>query len=165
MIMAVLAPFGGAASLGYFFQPVMAAAGKTQMISLYTLSTLLTNLIVALAAAPFGVVAVALGFTLRAHAGVPFGLLLLQRAIGIPPLEVLKRLAPAFSAATVMALILIAVRQFALAEFSPLSRLCLLVALGAALYAGQLCLLHRRYLRSVWSDLAPSIAALPSRRK
>jgi PST family polysaccharide transporter len=154
-IMSVLALLGGANTLNNFSVPALTAVGKTRLVFITNLVSLVTSVVIALVVVRFGVVAVAIGFTVRAYLTVPFVLWMLRRGISLEPSRALLGLFPPFAAATVMALLLLLIERLWLTQLDAFWRLAIVVPLGAAFYACALFLFGRGFLRELKHELAP----------
>src|SRR3546814_4765041 len=82
-IMIALALVAGPATLNYFQGPALFAAGRSGLAFWATLTGFLGNLIVAVISVGYGAIAVAAGFTLRAHITIPFSLRFVSNGIGV----------------------------------------------------------------------------------
>jgi len=69
---------------------------------------------------------------------------LLKRAVGLPPSRVLRDTFPSFFCATVMLLIVLAVRVYVLTDYSRLLSIIILVPLGAIVYVSTFVVLFPR---------------------
>ncbi len=91
-------------TLLYFMAPVQVAVGRTGTFAWFSVFHLGLAAAATVAFAPFGIVAVGVGLTLRAWILMPVILFLLKRDAGIRPMAVLFAMAPSFAGAVVAAL-------------------------------------------------------------
>jgi len=158
-IMAALALVVTPATLLYFTWPALTALGRTRIILVSQLATVVLNAIAALATVSFGVVAVAAGETARAHITAPFALSVLQRGVGLPIAQSLRSIIEPGIAAGLMAATVVAARLYVLEDLSPLPRLAICVVLGAVVYACLLLTVARQYTAEIILELTPHLSA------
>src|SRR3546814_9438971 len=101
--MIALALVAGPATLNYFQGPALFAAGRSGLAFWATLTGFLGNLIVAVISVGYGAIAVAAGFTLRAHITTPFSLRFVSKGIGVTPGRALLNILPPYLCALLMA--------------------------------------------------------------
>jgi O-antigen/teichoic acid export membrane protein len=163
----IVVPF----SLNYFAGPGLAVLGRSgTLASIAALQATLT-IILTLAAAPFGLTAIAGAYVLRAYLTLPVQMWAFKRYSGLGYRAVLGAIAPALSMALVMAGVLLALDQIAGARFH--SRgvyLLVMVAIGAGVYAASMLLFARRFVVEQIRDLkgllpgtAAKVTARPDR--
>lgn len=162
-VMAMLALFGGAGTLNYFSGSALAAVGRSSLMFWASVLSLVFLTITTLITLPYGVSAVALGFTARAYVVLPFLLLLLKKGLELDPWTAVKGIMPPFTAAVIMALLLLALRAELLEGLHPLPRMCIMVAVGAAIYPLALFAVSRRYVRDMHGEISPIIVRLTKR--
>jgi PST family polysaccharide transporter len=154
-ILSMLALVGGVASVSYFVQPLLATTGHAHIGAIRSFQLLIVNIVVCMFAAPFGAEVLAMAFAARAYVGVIPTLLLLKRAVGLPPSKVLRDTLPSVLCATVMLLIVLAVRVYVLTDYSRLLSIIILVPLGAIVYVSTFVVLFRTVLWEIWHDVEP----------
>jgi PST family polysaccharide transporter len=115
-VMSLLALVVGAATLRYFVAPALIAVGRAGDVLRANLLMVAANGLAALVTAPFGVAAVAGGQTVAGYLSLPSAMALLRRAVGVKAPEVLQGIAAPMLAAAAMAILLVAVREFWLAD-------------------------------------------------
>jgi PST family polysaccharide transporter len=154
-VLSMLALVGGVASISYFVQPLLATTDQARIGAIRSFQLLIVNIVVCVIAAPFGVAVLAIAFTVRAYVGIIPTLLLLKRAVALPPGKVLWDAFPSFLCATIMLLSVLAVRVYMLTDYSRIVCLLLLVPFGAIVYAATFVLFFRPFLREIWRDVEP----------
>lgn len=159
-VMSMLSLAGGAAVLLNFVQPALAAVHKTRLAFWNSLGILIANVAVALATVQWGVVAVALGFSVRAYISAPWALGLLKRGLGLTYREVLSGVMPPFLASLGMGAVLLAVRLWGLGDMHVVPKFCISVALGAVLYGLFMGTFFRSSLLEIKAELAPVFSGL-----
>lgn len=159
-VLSTLALIGGAATLSYFVQPLLAAAGKAHLASARSLLTLVSNSIVCLATAPFGIVPMATAFMIRAYVGIIPTVYLLKSSLGLDPKVALKGLMPSFLSAAAMALVLLGFNFYFGESFNPIQRILMMVPLGAAVYVIFLLIFFRNFVRKNLKELNEIRASL-----
>jgi len=153
--LSMLALVGGIASVSYFVQPLLATTGHAHIGAIRSFQLLIVNILVCVSTAPFGANALAMGFAARAYVGAIPTLLLLKRAVGLPPGNVLRDVFPSFLCAAVMLLAILAVRFYVLTDYSRVICIVILVPLGAVIYASTFVVLFRSFLWEIWHDVEP----------
>jgi O-antigen/teichoic acid export membrane protein len=156
-ILTALALVVAPATLLYFAPPALAALGRTQLVLLSGLATFVTNAIAALVTVSFGVVAVAVGQTARAHVTAPIALHMLRKGVGLPVFGALRSIVEPGVASLLMAAVVALVRLHVLEDLSPLARLAICVILGATVYAGLLLAIFRAYVVEVMLEIIPTL--------
>jgi PST family polysaccharide transporter len=156
-VMAMLALVVVPTTLLYFAPPALAALGKTRLVLLSGLTTLVLNAIAALAMVSFGVVAVAAGQAARAHITAPVALGMLRKGIGLPIGRSIRGIIEPAIAAGLMGATVMAARLYVLDDLSPFSRLGISVVLGAVVYVCLLLTVARRYTAETMLELTPHL--------
>lgn len=162
-VMAALALVVAPATLLHFTPPALAALGRTRLILVSSLASLVLNTITALATVSFGVVAVAAGQSARAHVTAPFALAMLRRGVGLPIHRSLRSIVEPGIAAALMGATVVATRLYILDDLSPFLRLIICVPLGVVVYACLLLTVARRYTADTMLELAPHLPAAARR--
>lgn len=145
----------GVQVINYFFTPSLAATGNTKGPVYYFSSALIGNVLLGLLAAPFGLMAVVLSQTLRGYLGLPISLAILKKELNLRPRELLSEVYPSFIASLFMGAVLILLREFALQNWTPLSRLIVLIPVGVVLFLGAMIIFGRSSLRKNFAELKP----------
>lgn len=151
-IMAIIALAGPVQSLSYFNNTMLLAHGRSWLALRWTAFKAVTNLATFLVTVHFGVLAVAVGFTVRTWVLLPIGLWLVRRSCEVRFIEQLRVfLVPAAGAAAMVVVVLVAE---AVIEGS-WSYLALGVTGGAALaaFCAMLAVLRREMLRELFGAL------------
>ena len=162
-VMSMLALSGGIASVTYFVQPLLAVAGQSRWGAIISFQGLVLNILVCLITAPFGMAALAIGFAVRGYVGVISMLLFLRRAVGLPPRNVLSDIFPSFFCAAVMLLVILAVRFYALTDYSRTLCLLILVPLGVVVYTSMLVVFFRTFVREIGREVEPLLGPVLQR--
>lgn len=163
-VMIALCLFAGPATLNYFQNPALSAAGRSDLSFWATLSGFVGNLLSALITIPFGVIWVAAGQTARAHLTLPINLHFVRRGIGVPWQDALGNIAAPYLCAAAMFAGVTLLRIEALSAFATTSRLALCVVAGGVLYVGFLLVFARGFLRANWAELRPLLPSAVRRR-
>src|SRR3546814_21003298 len=101
--MSALALVAGPATLNYFQGPALVAAGRSGLAFWATLTGFPGNLIVAVISVGYGAIAVAAGFTLRAHITPPLNLRFVTIGNGLTPGRALLNILQTYLCALLMA--------------------------------------------------------------
>ncbi len=153
LVMAISGLVVGPSVIMYFFTPALASAGRSGLSFRHFFVALFVNFGVAIAAIPFGLIAIASGKTIESHLTLPYGLSLLRKGIGLRIGAILGAVGPAYIASLVMAAVLIALSLYTLQPLSPFYRLAVMVPLGGIIYFGILGIFARSYLVSNLEEL------------
>jgi PST family polysaccharide transporter len=156
-IMAILALVVVPSTLLHFAPPALTALGRTRLVLVSSIATLVMNAIAALATVSFGVVAVAAGQAARAHVTAPFALGMLRKGVGLPIGRSLRSIVEPAIAAGLMAAIVVAARLFVFENLSPFPRLMICVGIGAIAYFILLLTVARRYAAETVLELTPHL--------
>jgi PST family polysaccharide transporter len=154
-VLVALSLIVGPTTLGYFEGASIAASGRSDLTFYASLFASIGNIAAAAAAVTFGPIAVAAALTLRAHLTTPFSLRLVQRAIGVRPMQAILGILPPYLAAMGMAAGVTAVRWFVMPDATALLRLAVCLPLGGVLYLALLPLFGRQFVRTAREELAP----------
>jgi len=122
-------------ALNSFTSPVLTALGRGATLRSFALGQLISVAVFALAAAPYGLVAVVWSFVVRAYLALPFQLWMLRSASGLKPQDALGAIAKPLLASLIMG----ACVWWLMEALQPLLRhrlltLVLCVAAGMAIY-------------------------------
>ena len=141
-------------SLNYFAGPALAVLGRSGTLARLAALQVALTILLTLAAAPFGLTAIAAAYVLRAYLTLPVQMWAFNRYSGLRYRAVLDAIAPALSMALIMAGALLALDQIAGARF-PNRGVYLLVkiATGAGVYAASMLLFARRFVFEQIRDL------------
>ena len=135
-VMQILAFAGLLQAAFYFNRPAIMAAGKPAWVLKLAFLNAVTNILLVLLVVRWGIIAVAVAFTLRGYGFAPVLLWMTRRAIHMEPAAVLRQyLAPA-TASLVMVLVVLGARLLLAGSMGPRPLLVLCVLLGAVVYTG-----------------------------
>ena len=162
LIMAISGLVVGPSVIMYFFTPALASAGRSGLSFRHFFVALFVNLGVAVAAIPFGLIAIASGKTIESHLTLPYGLSLLRKGIGLRIVTILGAVGPAYVASLVMGAVLVALSLFVLQPLPPFYRLAVMVPMGGLLYFVLLAIFARSYLLSNLEELRSILKARPA---
>jgi O-antigen/teichoic acid export membrane protein len=151
-------------AISSFTSPMLIALGRGATLRTYALAQLISTVAVTLAAAPFGLIAVAWANVGRSYLALPFQLWMLRRASGLKPQEALAAIVPPLLASLIMgagvwALMLALRPHFAIV----LVPIVICVAAGMALYAILICAVSRD-ARMIARQQLKAFRALRARR-
>jgi O-antigen/teichoic acid export membrane protein len=149
-IMAILAVTGFLQSLGYYNHSVMLANGKPHWQTNLTLLYAVTNVIAFVVVAPFGLVAVAMAFTIRMVVLYPISIGCAVRLLPIGWWSYGKVVLPSILCAALMSVCVMVTKQ-QLAFLPEWQRIALLVPLGAVVYCGSVAALARAEMMRVFA--------------
>ena len=171
-IMSIICIGAAPAVLGYMTFSALTALGRNRHVFWINVASVASSLAVAAIAAPFGLLAIALGLAIRAYVAGAANMLVLRRAVGVDLVELARALLPPFVSAAVMSITVLIVERNALAGSATWFRLLVAVAVGGVLYPALLWIFWTRYLgdaldevRAMFPGLAKPLAFLPTRRE
>jgi O-antigen/teichoic acid export membrane protein len=143
-----------------FAAPALATLGRYAILARLSTLQLVLTIVMSIAAAPYGIVAVAGAYVARAYLILPFQLWAFKRYSGLGYGEVLRSVAPAFGTSILMAAA-IAGLDAAAGEALRARHLYLVTAIpaGALVYLGGLWLLAPSFVREQLRDLRGLLAA------
>jgi O-antigen/teichoic acid export membrane protein len=143
-----------------FAAPALATLGRYGTLARFSTLQLVLTVVLSIAAAPYGLVAVAGAYVARAYLMLPFQMWAFRRYSGLASGEVLRSVAPAFAASVGMAGA-IAGLDATVGDALRARHLYLIgaILLGALVYAGGLWLLARRFVVEQLRDLKGLMAA------
>ncbi|PTQ11885.1 lipopolysaccharide biosynthesis protein [Sphingomonas oleivorans] len=144
-VMQALSLFGALQALGLFNQAVALAMDKPQWQTALTLLYAIVNVLTFFTAAQYGVIAVAIAFTLRAYLLYPLSVLMVVKLTPVRWIDYLKAVGIPAGGAFAMAAITLLVRQ-QLDGLAPLPMMIATVIVGAASYAMLMLLFGRSRL-------------------
>jgi PST family polysaccharide transporter len=132
-------------SVQWFNGTVMVASGRPGWRLLLQLANTFGSILAFFLTYPFGITAVAAGFTIRAYLSFPLGLLFLRRLLPVRLGEYYRKLAPAFAAGLAGASVALVV-GYVLGDLNLVFRSVIGTLLGFACYAGLLYLFAPRLI-------------------
>jgi O-antigen/teichoic acid export membrane protein len=147
-------------TLNRFAAPALATLGRYATLARLSSLQLVLTVVMSIAAARYGLVAVAMAYVARAYLMLPFQLRALQRHSGLGYGEVLRSVAPAFGVSTLMAAA-VAGLDMAAGDALRARHLYLVTAIltGVLVYLGGLWLLAHRFVMEQIRDLSGLMAA------
>lgn len=140
--MQVLGMVGAALSISIYTAPLLTAIGKPHWLLRYTLLQSVLSVLLSSIASHWGIVAVAVGYVMRAYVELPITLWLVRKAIGIEPVRVMRLLFAPVAASFAMAVAVSGLRHVA-GALPPTLMFALIVVLGAACYVSVMLLVAR----------------------
>lgn len=141
-------------TLNYFAGPALAALGRTATLARIAGLQVALTLALSLAAAPFGLTAIAAAYVLRAYLTLPVQMRAFKRYSGLGYGAVLGAIAPALSIALVMGGVLLALDYLIGGRFHSRGLyLAFMTCTGAAVYAASLLLFARKFVLQQITDL------------
>jgi O-antigen/teichoic acid export membrane protein len=154
-VMLALALSVGPTTLTYFQGPALSASGRTGLTFWATLTGFIGNVIAALITVSFGPIAVAIGYTVRAHITTPLGLRFVEKGIGVRPMQAIRNITPPYLCGAAMAICVTLMRLYLVDHWSTPLRLVACVAAGGVLYVAFMLLFARRFVATGLADLLP----------
>ena len=147
-------------TLNRFAAPALVTLGRYTTLARFSSLQLILTVVMSLAAAPYGLVAIASAYVARAYLMLPFQMWALKRYSGLGYREVLRSVAPAFGTSALMAAAVVGL-DAAVGDVLRARDLYLVTAipLGALVYLGCLWLLARRFVTEQVRDLRTLMAA------
>jgi O-antigen/teichoic acid export membrane protein len=134
-------------TLNYFVAPALSAKGESRIVLQLSALQVVATAALMLAAAPFGLMAVAAAFVARLYLTMPVSQWALHRRAGIPVLSAVRALAAPLAASVLMCAAVVGVRTaLGGAEVAPIARLACQVAAGAVVYILTLAVIARPVL-------------------
>lgn len=151
-------------TLNRFAAPALATLGRYATLARLSSLQLGLTVVMSLAAAPYGLVAIAGAYVARAYLMLPLQLRAFKRYSGLGYGEVLRSIAPAFGTTALMAAVLV-LMEAAVGDALRGRDLYLVtaVALGALVYVAGLWLLARRFVLEQARDLRGLVTAKRAR--
>jgi O-antigen/teichoic acid export membrane protein len=147
-------------TLNRFAAPALATLGRYTTLARFSSLQLVLTVVMSIAAAPYGVVAIAGAYVARAYLMLPFQMWAFKRHSGLGYGEVLRSVAPAFGTSALMAAA-VAGLDAAVGDTLRAKDLYLVTAIaaGALVYLAGLWLLARRFVMEQLRDLKALVAA------
>jgi O-antigen/teichoic acid export membrane protein len=147
-------------TLNRFAAPALATLGRYTTLARLSSLQLVLTVVMSIAAAPYGLVAIAGAYVARAYLMLPLQLRVFRRYSGLGYGEVLRSVGPAFGASALMA-VAVAGLDAAVGNALRARHLFLVTAIpaGALVYLGGLWLLARRFVTEQLRDLRGLMAA------
>jgi O-antigen/teichoic acid export membrane protein len=141
-------------TLNRFAGPALGTLGHSALLARIAALQLVLTVVLTLAAAPYGLLAIAAAYVARAYLVLPVQMWAFRKYSGLGYREVLTSIAPALGTSLVMAAVLLGLDRLVGARFAdgPF-HLLVMVILGAAVYLAALRLLARRFVAQQIRDV------------
>jgi O-antigen/teichoic acid export membrane protein len=134
-------------TLNRFAGPALGTLGQSGLLAKIAALQLVLTVAMTLAAAPYGLLAIAAAYVARAYLVLPIQMWAFKKYSGLGYGELLASIAPAFSISFVMAGALLALDGFLGPRFGNRGlHLLVLVVVGALVYTGSMFLFARRFV-------------------
>jgi len=134
-------------TLNRFAGPALGTLGQSGLLAKIAALQLVLTVVMTLAAAPYGLLAIAAAYVARAYLVLPIQMWAFRKYSGLGYGELLGSIVPALSFSFVMAGALFALDGFVGARFGNRGlHLLVLVVVGAAVYTGSMFLFARRFV-------------------
>lgn len=163
-LLSIMSVTGFLTTIGLYNHSVILAFGKPHWQTWLTFIYAVSNVAIFFIAAPFGLIAIAVGYVVRALLLYPLSAGASLRILSFSVRRYLGALLPAFTGSIVMAAAVVAA-PLALPAMSPWLRLALLIALGAAVYLAVVAVMARPALLQIWHQAASRVRRTGARRE
>jgi O-antigen/teichoic acid export membrane protein len=141
-------------TLNRFSAPGLAALNRSSTLARLAALQVVLTIVLSLAAAPFGLIAMAWAYVLRAYLTLPFQMIAFKRYSGLGYRPVLVAIAPGLLMAVIMACALWAAGPLIGGGLpNRISFVAVMTVLGAAVYLGALMVFARGFVRQQVGDL------------
>lgn len=155
-LLSIMSVTGFLTTIGLYNHSVILAFGKPHWQTWLTLIYAVSNIAIFFIAAPFGLVAIAVGYVVRALLLYPLSAGASIRILALPIGRYAAALLPALTGSAVMAAAVVAA-SFALPPASPWLRLAVLTVLGAIVYLAVVLVVARPAVAGVWHQVMSRI--------
>ncbi len=155
-LLSIMSVTGFLTTIGLYNHSVILAFGKPHWQTWLTFIYAVSNIAIFFIAAPFGLIAIAVGYVVRALLLYPLSAGASLRILSFPVRRYVAALVPAFTGAAIMAAAVVAA-SYALPPLSPWLRLAVLTLLGAAVYLVVVLLVARPAVVQVWHQITSRI--------
>lgn len=152
-LLSIISVTGFLTTIGLYNHSVILAFGKPHWQTWLTLIYAASNIAIFIAAAPFGLVAIAVGYVVRAVLLYPLSAGASLRILSIAVRRYARALVPAFGSSALMAAVVVGASHN-LPPLSPWLRLASLTVLGAAVYLAAVLLTARPAALRVWHEVS-----------
>ncbi|MBK3665299.1 lipopolysaccharide biosynthesis protein [Bradyrhizobium diazoefficiens] len=152
-LLSIISVTGFLTTIGLYNHSVILAFGKPHWQTWLTLIYAASNIAIFIAAAPFGLVAIAVGYVVRAVLLYPLSAGASLRILSIAVRRYARTLVPAFGGSALMAAAVVGASH-TLPPLSPWLRLASLTMLGAAVYLAAVLLTARPAALRVWHEVS-----------
>lgn len=151
-LLSIISVTGFLTTIGLYNHSVILAFGKPHWQTWLTLIYAASNIAIFIAAAPFGLVAIAVGYVVRAVLLYPLSAGASLRILSIAVRRYASALVPAFAGSALMAAVVVGISH-TLPPLSPWLRVASLTMLGAAVYLAAVLLTARPAALRVWHEV------------
>lgn len=148
--------------IGYQVNAALTASGQTRKVMAIASVAFALNCLIGLVLVRYGIAAAAAGFALRTYLTIFCNMLFFKQAFHVSILRQLGSVAPTFSAALVMFILVLAGKWLMPPHWSPGVQIALLGSAGACCYIAIMSLVFRQETRHI---LGESAALAPARAK
>ncbi|QPF87137.1 lipopolysaccharide biosynthesis protein [Bradyrhizobium genosp. L] len=155
-LLSIMSVTGFLTTIGLYNHSVILAFGKPHWQTWLTFIYAVSNIAIFFMAAPFGLIAIAVGYVVRALLLYPLSAGASIRILSVPVRRYAAALLPALTGSAVMAAAVVAA-SFALPPASPWLRLAALTVLGAIVYLAVVLLVARPAVKEVWHQVMSRI--------
>ncbi|MDN3274169.1 lipopolysaccharide biosynthesis protein [Frankia sp. RB7] len=162
-LLSIISVTGFLTTIGLYNHSVILAFGKPHWQTWLTLIYAASNIAIFIVAAPFGLVAIAVGYVVRAVLLYPLSAGASLRILSIAVRRYLSALMPALGGSALMVAVIVGVSH-TLPSLSPWLRLASLIVLGASIYLFAVLLTARPAAFRVWHELSIRIRRSPLRK-
>ncbi|MFT4115741.1 lipopolysaccharide biosynthesis protein [Bradyrhizobium sp.] len=152
-LLSIISVTGFLTTIGLYNHSVILAFGKPHWQTWLTLIYAASNIAIFIVAAPFGLVAIAVGYVVRAVLLYPLSAGASLRILSIAVRRYAMALMPALAGSAVMAAAVLGASA-AFPALSPWLRLAALIALGAAVYLAVMLVIARPAVLQVWHEVS-----------
>lgn len=157
LVMAVISLCALPNLIHYLTSPALSAAGKSRELLNYVAILTFSTIMVTIIGSTMGIIWIVVANTIRSYVCVPINLRVLNKSIGVPPLNVLTGLLPSASAASLMALITFVISKLFLNDFGSHARVAFCVLIGFFLYISILLIIGKNQASNVFKFIRTSI--------
>lgn len=140
--------------IGYQINAALTATDNSAMVMKTASINFVLNCLLGFALVPFGVLAAACGFSVRAYIGIFFSMYFFKRVFGVPITKVIKTVAPSLAAALVMLAVIYFLKYLLPPHLGLLIRLLVLAASGALCYVLMMSLVFRKETKNFLGEIA-----------
>ena len=152
-LLSIISVTGFLTTIGLYNHSVILAFGKPHWQTWLTLIYAASNIAIFIAAAPFGLVAIAVGYVVRAVLLYPLSAGASLRILSIAVRRYAMALVPALTGSALMAAAVVGASAI-LPALPAWERLVALIALGAAVYLAIVLVIARQAARQVWREIS-----------
>lgn len=129
--------------IGYQINAALTATDNSSMVMKTASINFILNCALGFGLVPFGVLAAACGFSIRAYLGIFFSLYFFKKVFSVPIMKVIKTIAPSLAASLIMLATIYLVKYLLPQHLGLLLRLIILASCGALSYVLMMTLAFR----------------------